>query len=223
MNNSIRPIIIDTRKEYLYSNIKILENTLNILKSISTINTIRPILYTTLEFNHPDIDYYKINNIKSIGDYNKFCIKFGDIWPDNSNVLFCQNDGFALNASKWRDEFIEYDYIGSPWGIDRPYHKRVGNGGFSLRSSKLLKLVTEIIPPMEYPEDLLICDIYHNQLINKGIKFAPVEVAMHFSYDTDIVPQRNFGIDNTFGFHGWGNRDEVLNKYNIDIGKKHDI
>ena len=220
MNNSIRPIIIDTRKEYLYSNIKILENTLNILKNISTINTIRPILYTTLEFNHPDIDYYKINNIKSIGDYNKFCIKFGYIWPDNSNALFCQNDGFALNASKWRDEFMEYDYIGSPWGTDRPYHKRVGNGGFSLRSSKLLKLVTEIIPPMEYPEDLLICDIYHDQLANKGIKFAPVEVAMHFSYDTDIVPQRNFGMDNTFGFHGWGNRDEVLKKYNIDIRKK---
>ena len=54
---SIRPIIIDTRINKIKSDIKILENTLEILKNISTINVMRPTLYTSIEFYHQDNNF----------------------------------------------------------------------------------------------------------------------------------------------------------------------
>jgi hypothetical protein len=218
MNNLIRPIIIDTRKEYLYSNIKILENTLDILKSIPTINTMHPILYTSIDFNHQDIKCYKINEIKSINEYSKFCIKFGNIWPDNSYALFCQHDGYPINPHCWDDRFLDYDYIGSPWGTDRPDYKRVGNGGFSLRSAKIMKIVSNIITPFNWPEDLIICDVFGDILQNEyNIKFAPIDLAMKFSYELDI-PERVLTLDKSFGFHDFKSGPiKDKEKYRINI------
>jgi len=59
--------------------------------------------------------------------------------------LLVQPDGFVINPDKWDNQFFEYDYIGAPWEqvphsyLD-PWGKphRVGNGGFSFRSKKLL-------------------------------------------------------------------------------------
>jgi|688.fasta_scaffold06238_26 hypothetical protein len=198
---SIRPIIIDTRADKIKSNIKILENTLDILNNIPTINISRPILYTSRELYHKDIDYYKINELKSLNEYSKFCIKFGNIWPDDAYALFCQHDGYPININCWDDRFLDYDYIGSPWGTDRPDYKRVGNGGFSLRSAKLLKIVSNIIPPYDWPEDLMICDIFGDVLQNEyGIKFAPIDLAIKFSYEVDI-PERTTKLNESFGFH----------------------
>jgi hypothetical protein len=201
MKNSIRPIIIDTRKEYINSNIKILENTLNIFKDIGSVKIQRPILYTSTPFNHNDIEYHQIDQIKSIGEYNKFCIKFGNAWPDESHMLVCQHDGYPINTNCWNDKFLEYDYIGSPWGTDRPDHKRVGNGGFSLRSAKIMKIVSKIISPSEWPEDLMICDVFGDILQKEyNIKFAPIDLAIQFSYEVDI-PERNTKLNECFGFH----------------------
>jgi hypothetical protein len=217
-NNKIRPIIIDTRHEKLNSNIKILENTFHILKNISTINAIRPILYTSVEFYHQDIEYYKINQIKSINEYSKFCIKFGNIWPDDAHALFCQHDGYPINIDCWDDRFLDYDYIGSPWGTDRPDYKRVGNGGFSLRSAKIMKIVSNIITPSDWPEDLMICDVFGDVLQDEyNIKFAPIDLAMKFSYELDI-PERVLPLDKSFGFHDFkSGPTKDKEKYRINI------
>jgi hypothetical protein len=115
--------------------------------------------------------------------------------------LFCQHDGYPININCWDDRFLDYDYIGSPWGTDRPDYKRVGNGGFSLRSAKLLKIVSNIIPPYDWPEDLMICDIFGDVLQNEyGIKFAPIDLAIKFSYEVDI-PERTTKLNESFGFH----------------------
>ena len=144
---------------------------------------------------------YKINELKSLNDYSKFCIQFGNIWPDDSYALFCQYDGYPINIDNWDDRFLDYDYIGSPWGTDRPNHKRVGNGGFSLRSAKLLKIVSNIIPLYDWPEDLMICDIFGDILQNEyNIKFAPIDLAIKFSYEVDI-PERKTKLNESFGFH----------------------
>jgi hypothetical protein len=73
----------------------------------------------------------------------------------------------------------------------------VGNGGFSLRSRKLLNAVKQIPPIPSYPEDRTICHVFGKQLEQQfGIRFAPVKIADRFSYE--------FRIPETtpFGFHG---------------------
>jgi hypothetical protein len=205
---SIRPIIIDTRTDKIKSNIKILENTLDILNNIPTIDISRPILYTSRELYHKDIDYYKINELKSLNEYSKFCIKFGNIWPDDAYALFCQHDGYPININCWDDRFLDYDYIGAPWP-NKEFKNRVGNGGFSLRSKKFLEVCTDLFK--DYPdivirynhpdylnEDFLACNVYYDEMMERGIKFADVETASKFSIEHPILEMKN----QTFGFHG---------------------
>jgi len=161
-------------------------------------------------------------------DYSIFCMKGMVNVVDTDHVLIVQPDGMAINNQYWTDEFLEYDYIGAPnnygeaivnsalvdtFGQEQYRGKSgwyVGNGGFSLRSKKLLNaLKDERITPSVlnekdgqhyYGEDMQIC-VIHRQLLEQeyGIKFAPVELALQFSTER--------ACDNgmSFGFHGWQN------------------
>jgi hypothetical protein len=57
-----------------------------------------------------------------------------------------QYDGMAANKMHWSDDYYNYDYIGAPWPDRftwiRPEEK-VGNGGFSLRSMKLIEALRD--------------------------------------------------------------------------------
>jgi hypothetical protein len=119
----------------------------------------------------------------------------------------------------WSDDFLNWDYIGAPWNIrDDAYidpfghHQRVGNGGFNLRSKKVLDLPRIVDIPWNvnesdfyrhmsagnYAEDGNIC--VHNRHIfeGHGVKFAPLEIALIFSVEQK-VPEY-LGLP-TFGFH----------------------
>lgn len=110
------------------------------------------------------------------------------------HVLFVQYDGYILDGNYWSRDFLKYDYIGAKW----PWHpdRRVGNGGFCLRSKKLLTLLSSCPAPKDHPEDDHICRILHDDLKRKGIVFAPEEIADLFSYERGLPDQP------TFGFHG---------------------
>ena len=90
-------------------------------------------------------------------------IKRLDRFIDSDFVLVVQWDGYVLNASRWRDEFLLFDYVGARW----PHHDDayiVGNGGFSLRSRELLKALQDPeIRPFD-PEDGAICRTYRPML-----------------------------------------------------------
>jgi Protein of unknown function (DUF5672) len=112
-------------------------------------------------------------------------------------VLLIQWDGYVTSSEAWNNEFLEYDYIGAKW----PWHKdghTVGNGGFSLRSRKLLELLAsdEIALPGQLPEDDYICRTLRPKLEKAGIRFAPERIANRFAYE------RAQPIQKTFGFHG---------------------
>ena len=120
----------------------------------------------------------------------------------------------------WTDEFLEWDYIGAPWQISDnafidPYgnHQRVGNGGFTLRSKKLLNVPSIENIPFEvnqgnfykhmnagaYNEDGNIC-VHNKHLFEKhGCKFAPVELAARFSHE-EPCPETE-AVKKPFGFH----------------------
>jgi len=159
-----------------------------------------------------------INNMK---DYARYMIYHLNEVVDTDFVLTIQHDGFIINPNAWRDDFLDYDYIGAPWpyrdqGFVTPFgeHIHVGNGGFSLRSKKLLEVPNNVEVPFDvvamnhfykmfggvnWNEDGNIC--VHNRHIyeEQGCKFAPVEVAKYFSHESTL--NINVGIL-PFGYHG---------------------
>lgn len=147
------------------------------------------------------IDHHSINSIQA---YNKFVIQELHKYIKTDYVLMVQWDGWVINSKAWQNKFLDYDYIGAVW----PFHPRgvrVGNGGFSLRSKKLLELCADYKFVFDdYPEDLLICHVNRDFLVSNGIKFAPEEVARYFSYERELS-----NIE-TFGFHGEFHRDKYL-------------
>ncbi|OGN09323.1 MAG: hypothetical protein A3C61_01565 [Candidatus Yanofskybacteria bacterium RIFCSPHIGHO2_02_FULL_39_10] len=156
-------------------------------------------LLTSLESNHSNI--VKIDPINTIEAYNQFMIKKMNDYIDTDFVLVIQYDGFILNPEAWTDEYLKYDYIGAPWHKDG--HFIVGNGGFSLRSKKLLEILQKddsLQIPADEPEDTFICQEKREHLESKGIKFAPVDLARQFALEAN----EKDGVEwtNQFGFHG---------------------
>ena len=128
--------------------------------------------------------------------------------------LVVHADGFVIHPELWRDDFLDYDYIGSPWPLptnDYAYRdsngeiSRVGNS-VSIRSMKLLKYPSEHNLKWEkvyddvYNEDVFLCCTHKNEMERDGLKWAPIEVAVHFARE-HALPE-NKGIE-PFAFHKW--------------------
>jgi tetratricopeptide (TPR) repeat protein len=127
--------------------------------------------------------------------YSRFIVKGMLDYIQTEHVLLIQWDGYVVNPAAWTDEFLKYDYIGAPWGFHADAY-RVGNGGFSLRSRRLLEALQDPEIVDLDPEDEAICRRYRPMLEHRyGIRFAPEEVAARFSFET-TYPQ---GVP--FGFH----------------------
>lgn len=134
--------------------------------------------------------------------YSKFCVDGMIDYIDTEHLLLIHGDGFVQNWRAWDNEFLKYDYIGATWWYKD--NMNVGNGGFSLRSRKLLEEVQDIyrktgINP--HPEDHFICRTMRPALEERGIKFAPEEVANRFSIEAYNTPDINY--NGQFGFHGY--------------------
>ncbi len=143
--------------------------------------------------------------LKSSDEYSKFILYDLCKYIETRYCLLVQWDGYILNPELWSDEFFNYDYIGAPWPSNTHFTKdgtevRVGNGGFSFRSRKLLNAFNNL--GLEFTdggkgffhEDGQICNYYRKELEEYGIKFAPVEVAARFSTEL-TVPEtvKSFG------------------------------
>ncbi|MDR1696582.1 MAG: hypothetical protein LBR69_08175 [Endomicrobium sp.] len=130
-------------------------------------------------------------------------------------VLLVHYDGFAVNPEMWRNEFLNYDYIGAPWPKNRSLKDangnicRVGNG-VSMRSKRLLELPSKLdlpFTPLDFKpyknmtnEDLFICVKNKHVFESAGMKFAPLETAKYFSHEAPIEEIK--GI-RPFAFHGY--------------------
>jgi len=167
------------------------------------------------------IEYKFIDKINSIDEYSYNIIYKLENFFNKKYVLIIQSDGYVVNPESWKEEFLNYDYLGAPFRLpndDYSYRDinknlvRVGNGGFSLRSKKLVELPNKIgleWKPFHgfYNEDGFICSMYRHLYIENGCTFAPLEIASLFSHEYDI-PETNNIIP--FGFHGknskWNNK-----------------
>ncbi|MFO5493888.1 MAG: tetratricopeptide repeat protein, partial [Cuspidothrix sp.] len=92
---------------------------------------------------------------------------------------------------------------------------------FSLRSKKLLELCSQLdfdnLKTFSLSEDLVICHYFYEWFTEQGVKFAPLEVAVKFSFEQSIEEFENFSWENTFGFHGKPHLISVLNQKAQDL------
>jgi hypothetical protein len=145
-----------------------------------------------------DVLFLQPKEIKSVIDYSYFVMYKLAEYVKTSHMLIIQSDGYVINPELWKDDWLKYDYIGAPWWYD---NLNVGNGGFSLRSKRLMQIVSQIKVRRYHPEDDIICrqmGVYLQK--EHGIWFAPEEVAEKFSFEQNGKhPVFN---NDTFGFHG---------------------
>ena len=142
--------------------------------------------------------------INSRQAYSKFILQELHKHIHTDFVLIVQWDGYIINPEAWKPLFLDYDYIGAIWHW-HPENRRVGNGGFSLRSKKLCELTAQ--PEFVYidqNEDDLICHVNRDYLEDKGIKFAPEELARYFSFERELSNIKTFGFHGDFNFERLG-------------------
>lgn len=128
-----------------------------------------------------------------------------------THMLNIEWDAGVHKVNSWHPEFMCYDYIGAPW----PWHPshRVGNGGFSLRSRRLMEYLANHIEwfPICHPDDDALCRRYADALTGIGFKFAPEELADKFSFERRD-PHDTFGFHGLFNFPYVFDRDEFLRR-----------
>lgn len=153
---------------------------------------------TDIDIYENQIETVRINRINSKEEYSEFCIKELYKHFDTDFVIICQHDGYIINADAWTDEFLEYDYIGSPWNYKDG--KNVGNGAASLRSKYLQNILgTDDFIFASDPEDQAISRLYRDYLIKKyDIKFPSEDLADKFAFEMKSPVQKTFMFHNYF-------------------------
>ncbi len=168
---------------------------------------------TLPRIRQPEIEYVQIGQM-DFRDYSRFIIEGLNAHVGTSHCLIVQGDGFIVDPARWRDQFLDYDYIGAPWPEYVGVHfgngrflmnkNRVGNGGFSLRSKRLLEATSRLkFDSYHFPlmsEDVLVCHYLYDEMCSAGIRFAPPETAAVFSIESVGIYGQSF--DSVFGFHG---------------------
>ena len=203
--------------------------TLVAITSVHVYETVRALLYSMKNIEYADvvlishkkpfylpksIRFVQTEQLKSVDEYSYFCVYQLADYITTEYALLVHHDGFVVNPPSWTDEFLEYDYVGSPWPLPKDEFRfrdeegnivRVGNG-VSLRSRKLMEYPKKAYLPWEktdsgdYNEDCFLCCKYRKRMEAAGIKYAPLEVAVHFGRE-HILPE-NENIE-PFLFHQW--------------------
>lgn len=168
-----------------------------IKKTLAHIKPAQVILFSDVMMFDADFKCIVIDRFKSVKDYNRFIFKRLGDFIDSGHILVIQHDGYVIDGNAWTNEFLQYDYIGAPWTYTDG--RNVGNGGFSLRSAHLHKLLQDDeFEHCEQAEDEKICRYYRETLEKLAIKFAPDAVAHKFSFEMHRPLQPTFGFHNEF-------------------------
>jgi hypothetical protein len=226
----------------MIQNFKLDNVTLLAMTSIKIDETIKTLMFSSKNINFAEVKLIthekphnlpskiKYEHVENITDVNKYSYNMVFNLADyiqTDFVLVIQHDGFVVNSNSWREEFLNYDYIGGAWNhkhfIDRNGKQiRIGNGGASLRSKKLLEIPKKhnmkwMAYDGNFNEDTQICVWNRNLFLDNGVVFADFDVSKYFSHE-EIFPEYN-GID-PFCFHNFGGENQkykkIIDSYNIE-------
>ena len=154
-----------------------------------------------LDLAVPDgVEVVRTTPLTSRDAYSQLMLK--ELLPhiDTPHVLVIQWDGYVVNPAAWDPAFLDCDYIGAKWywhgdGL------RVGNGGFSLRSRKLLDALQDPRIALVDAEDTTIGRTFRPLLEREHtIRFADEALADHFSFEAAYPIGRPFGFHGLFNF-----------------------
>jgi hypothetical protein len=141
---------------------------------------------------------------------------------DTKYAILIHDNGFIVNPSSWREEFLDYDYIGAPWPLPTDNFSyrdingniiRAGNS-VSLRSKRLMDLPSKIKMEWKpfhgyYNEDGFIAVNNRHIFIEHEMKFGDLDVAKYFSHETELPETKNI---TPFAFHNYsGENRKYLN------------
>lgn len=124
---------------------------------------------------------------------------------ETSHVMVTQWDGFVVDGARWTDQFLEFDYVGAPWP-QFDDNMDVGNGGFSLRSRRLLTALGQFAVPADLAEDLVIGRVLRPDLERLGMRFADRKTASSFAFE------RTRRRGDELGFHGAFNLPDLFTR-----------
>jgi hypothetical protein len=158
------------------------------------------------------IEKIQLAEIKDIVSWNRAVIFELPKYVKTSHAMFIHGDGYVINPELWNPDWLNLDFIGAPWPLptdDYSYRTpdgeivRVGNS-VSLRSKEMLELPYQIeLAWRSYfgntnEDGFLTC---HNRRLfqHQGARYAPIEVAKHFSREMEIP--ENQDVDKPFAFH----------------------
>jgi hypothetical protein len=161
-----------------------------------------------------NIEFIQINPFPNVGEWGRFVVFDLHKYISTKHIILVHSDGFVVHPDMWRQEFLDFDYIGAPWPLPeddisfRDYYGniiRVGNS-VGLRSLKMLKLPSELGLSWDaddhgnFHEDIFLCVTNRHILQKHGLEFAPLSVAKYFSHERPI--KEISGIK-PFAFHKW--------------------
>ncbi len=162
-------------------------------------------------------EYFDKKYFVSIESYNKLLLNevFYTRFKDFKYMLLYQLDAFVFEDRLLHFSNLGYDYIGAPWLYGLEYHDavwHVGNGGLSLRN------IVGCMVLLEKSYDYLEIyngneDLFFSMGVIAGFKVAPVEIALDFSFETEV--EKCFELNRRklpFGCHAWA-------RYNLAFWK----
>ncbi|MBE5835578.1 MAG: hypothetical protein E7309_13165 [Butyrivibrio sp.] len=228
------------------------EVTLVAMTSVNVKETIKAMLYSMKGIDFGDavlitdkkpfglpksIRYSHTSKLDNIDAFNyKMVYELGD-HINTDFAMIVHADGYIVHPEMWREEFLDYDYIGSPWpmpkdGDTTTYRDvngnicRVGNS-VGIRSKRLMDYPKKAGIPWEgeeaygkmwFHEDGFICCKIKHILEKEGMKIAPLEVAVYFGHE-HMIPEVQ-GIT-PFCFHKWDGTNSVYpNFFNEGLWNK---
>jgi len=171
------------------------------------------------DINEFNIKTVHIDPIENLIEMNRFSVNALNNFIDTDYCINVERDSAIINPSVWTNDFFDYDYIGAPWHISNNLENRVGNGGFSLRSKKLLETTAKLQYDKHHPnplygcapEDWFFCVKKYPEMKQQGIKFAPPDLAFDFSVEHSSPDIKSYNPNvlssyKSFGFHGEFNK-----------------
>jgi hypothetical protein len=185
----------------------------SLLRSMAGIDFARVLLFTHQWLPRrvvPGVEIVDIGPIASGADYSQFVLRELPAHIRSSHVLVTQWDGFVADPAAWTDEFLVHDYVGAAWP-DAPAGRSVGNGGFSLRSRRLLAAGRDPRLTRLHPEDEALCVTYREQLEKvHGVSFAPPALARRFAFENEAPNGPVFGFHGPYNLPRFVSESELL-------------
>lgn len=176
-------------------------NVLEHCKKMADFGAVKLLTHIPVQYQHR----VRIKPLNSLIAYSIFMLTKVHEFIETDHVLIVQRDGWILNPESFNPAWLDLDFIGP---IFVQYDK-VGSGGFSLRSKRLMQNVAyntpewnwtqkqaeEIQETRGYYEDGVIC---LSNLYSK-FKIANIEQSAQFAQGGNRNPQ--YFRDRPFGFH----------------------